>query len=89
MLSRVMSSSRVLVSQTYTAYYEREETLNELLNIYTSNCRQVYGGFNDVKTQIGFPSDNGKPVSHHLTCVHYRHRYVLPSHHRKVGHLGS
>ncbi|KAI0214643.1 hypothetical protein LSAT2_000247 [Lamellibrachia satsuma] len=44
--------------KTYTAYYEREETLNELLHVYTSNCRQVYGGFNDVKTQIGFPSDN-------------------------------
>ena len=42
-----------LCSQKYDAYYEKEEELNAQLNVFAINYSVVYGGFNDVHTQIG------------------------------------
>ena len=45
--------------QKYDEYYQLEEELNDKLNIYAINFSASYGGFNDVKTQIGFPCSAG------------------------------
>ena len=47
------------VLQKYDEYYQLEEELNDKLNIYAINFSATYGGFNDVKTQIGFPCTDG------------------------------
>ncbi|XP_023930445.1 inositol 1,4,5-trisphosphate receptor type 3 [Lingula anatina] len=43
--------------ENYIREYQGEEDLNIQLNIFAQNFSMVYGGFNDVKSQIGFPSD--------------------------------
>ena len=39
-----------------------EEELNNQLNVFSLNYAAAYGGFNDVKTQLGCNSDAGKEV---------------------------
>jgi len=36
-----------------------EEELNNHLNVFAENYAYVYGGVNDIKTQIGFDSKQG------------------------------
>ncbi|CAH1800283.1 unnamed protein product [Owenia fusiformis] len=43
--------------KAYEEYYQAEEELNVQLNIYSVNFSVIYGGPNDVKTQISFPND--------------------------------
>ena len=56
-----------LLLQKYEEYYSAEEELNNQLNVFAINYSIVYGGFNDVKTQLGFASENGKYPSGTLT----------------------
>ena len=47
--------------QDYLANFQQEEELNAQLNVYAINYSATYGGYNDVKTQIGFDRiDKGK-----------------------------
>ena len=41
-------------------YYENEEELNKSLEIFARNYSIIYGGFNTVQTQIGYPSNKGE-----------------------------
>ena len=59
--------------QKYEEYYSAEEELNNQLNVFAINYSMVYGGYNDVKTQLGFSSDNGMcflPDQHtYMYCI--------------------
>ena len=59
--------------QKYDEYYQLEEELNDKLNIYAINFSASYGGFNDVKTQIGFPCSAGTYVFPCIADLHVKH----------------
>ena len=47
-----------------------EEELNNQLNVFSLNYAAAYGGFNDVKTQLGCNSDAGKKVESSIVVAH-------------------
>lgn len=47
------------VEQKYIEECAGEEELNDQLNVFAENYAYVYGGRNDIKTQIGFDSLDG------------------------------
>jgi hypothetical protein len=52
--------------QKYEEYFHNEEELNVHLNVFAINYSAAYGGFNDVKTQIGYDKedkDKGIPIA--------------------------
>lgn len=60
-------------AQKYEEYYQQEEELNNQLNIFAINYSAIYGGYNDVKTQLHYNIDKGRHtatirISHH-TCI--------------------
>ena len=45
--------------QKYVNEYRNEEELNAQLNIFAVSYSVAYGGFNNIKTQVGYNSLEG------------------------------
>ena len=59
-----------------------EEELNDQLNVFAENYAYVYGGRNDIKTQIGFDSLDGKCCGGLSVCHSRSHSFkkiLIPS----------
>ena len=51
---------RACTFQTYEEQFSEEEELNSQLNMFAKNFATIYAGRNEIKTQTGFDSREGK-----------------------------